>query len=135
MDDILALMLTQAKKAYHNAYVPNSHFGVGAAICTEDKNIYSGANVENACYAMGQCAEASALGAMISQQGNTLISAVVLVAKANFPIVPCGGCLQKLSEFAGPETQVHCYTLDGQHKQYRFTALQPVFFDHQSMES
>ena len=128
MGDILKKMLETAKQAYENAYVPNSHFAVGAVLLTEDDNLYAGANVENACYAMSQCAEAAAIGNMVAKQGASHIKKVLVIADAKIPIVPCGGCLQKLSEFSTKDTEIHCYTLSGEHKQYALSDLQPVFF-------
>jgi len=135
MDDRINNLLEAAKKAYNNAYVPNSNFSVGAALLTENGTIYAGANVENACYAMGQCAEASAIGHMITQEGAAKIQTIVVIGDAKLPIVPCGGCLQKLSEFTTKDTEVYCYTKAGEAKKYLFSELQPVTFDHSSMDT
>ncbi|MCK5041178.1 MAG: cytidine deaminase, partial [Sphingomonadales bacterium] len=59
-------LLIAAKNIQEKAYAPYSNFKVGAAILTADGNIYTGANVENAAYPQAQCAEASAIGAMIA---------------------------------------------------------------------
>ena len=86
-----------------NAYVPHSGFKVGAALRPPDGAVYTGANVENAAYPQGQCAEASAIGALVTA-GQTEIAAVAVVAEQMEICPPCGGCRQRLAEFAGPDT-------------------------------
>ena len=135
MDDQLNEMLTKAKEVYENAYAPYSNFAVGAVILTTEGQLYTGANVENACYSMGQCAEASAIGHLVAKQGLARIKKVLIVVDAKVPVVPCGGCLQKLSEFSAKDTEVHCYTLSGEYKHYAFSDLHPIFFDQASMDS
>ncbi len=100
------LLLNAAEAAMHNAYTPHSGFKVGAALRTPTGAIYAGANVENASYPQGQCAEASAIGALIAA-GDQQIAAVAVVAERMDPCSPCGGCRQKLAEFAKPDTPVY----------------------------
>jgi homotetrameric cytidine deaminase len=100
------LLLDAAEAAMRNAYAPHSKFKVGAALRTPTGAIYSGANVENASYPQGQCAEASAIGALIAA-GEQEIAAVAVVAEQIDVCPPCGGCRQKLAEFAKPDTPVH----------------------------
>jgi homotetrameric cytidine deaminase len=95
-----------AQAAWANAYVPYSHFRVGAAIRGASGAIYSGANVENASYPQAQCAEASAIGVMIAA-GETRIAAVAVAAEQLEVCTPCGGCRQRLAEFADPDTPVY----------------------------
>jgi cytidine deaminase len=94
------------------AYVPYSHFGVGAAILGADGAVYAGCNVENAAYPEGTCAEAGAIAAMVAA-GETRIAAVLVVADSARPISPCGGCRQKLAEFAAPDVPVILAGLSG----------------------
>jgi cytidine deaminase len=89
-----------------HAHVPYSHFAVGAALRTPDGAIHAAANVENAAYPQGQCAEASAIGAMVAA-GATAIAEVAVTAERLDICPPCGGCRQRLAEFARPETPVH----------------------------
>lgn len=89
-----------------NAYVPYSRFKVGAAIRTHDGGIFAGCNVENAAYPQGTCAEAGAIAAMVGA-GKTRIREVVVAGAGHLPVTPCGGCRQKLREFAGPEVPIH----------------------------
>jgi homotetrameric cytidine deaminase len=98
-------LLDAARAVMAHAHVPYSHFPVGAALRGAAGGIYVGANVENAAYPQSQCAEASAIGNMIAA-GETKITAIAVVA-ANVDVCPpCGGCRQRLSEFAGHDTPV-----------------------------
>jgi homotetrameric cytidine deaminase len=105
MDGPAALMRA-AEAAMRNAYAPYSNFKVGAALRAPSGAIYTGANVENAAYPQGQCAEASAIGALIAA-GESAIRAVAIVADRGENVGPCGGCRQRLSEFGGPDTPVY----------------------------
>jgi homotetrameric cytidine deaminase len=100
------LLLNAAEAAMRNAYVPHSGFRVGAAVRTPTGGVYAGANVENASYPQGQCAETSAIGAMVAA-GEQEIAAVAVVAEQMDVCPPCGGCRQRLAEFAQPGTPVH----------------------------
>jgi homotetrameric cytidine deaminase len=99
-------LLDAARAVMAHAHVPYSHFPVGAALRGAGGGIHVGANVENAAYPQSQCAEASAIGNMIAA-GETRITAVAVVAENLAVCPPCGGCRQRLSEFAGPETPVY----------------------------
>jgi homotetrameric cytidine deaminase len=104
--DTPAALLEAARAVMRNAYVPYSHFPVGAALRGAGGGIHAAANVENAAYPQGQCAEASAIGAMVAA-GETKITAIAVVAENLDVCPPCGGCRQRLSEFAGPDTPVY----------------------------
>jgi homotetrameric cytidine deaminase len=99
-------LLRAASEAMHNAYAPYSEFKVGAAVRAPSGAIYAGANVENVAYPQGQCAEASALGALVAA-GETAITAVAVVAERLEVCPPCGGCRQRLSEFGDASTPVY----------------------------
>jgi homotetrameric cytidine deaminase len=99
-------LLRAAEAAMHNAHAPYSRFKVGAALRAAGGGIYAGANVENASYPQGQCAEASAIGALVAA-GERKIAAVAVVAEQMEVCPPCGGCRQRLAEFAEPRTPVH----------------------------
>ncbi|MBV9417399.1 MAG: cytidine deaminase [Solirubrobacterales bacterium] len=99
-------LLRAASAAMANAYAPYSEFKVGAAVRGRSGAIYAGANVENVAYPQGQCAEASALGALVAA-GETAITAVAVVAEKLEHCPPCGGCRQRLSEFGGRDTPVY----------------------------
>ncbi|WP_425146961.1 cytidine deaminase [Deinococcus sp.] len=99
-------LLAAAKAAFANAYAPYSHFRVGAALRTPGGQVHAGANVENASYGLGRCAEQSAVQSMASSGGREF-SAVLVYSEASPPASPCGACRQVLFEFA-PEAQVTC---------------------------
>jgi cytidine deaminase len=98
-------MLKAAQAARLKAHVPYSHFQVGAAVLDEHGQIHPGCNVENAAYPQGVCAEGGAISAMVLA-GGTQIRAVLVVGDAPSWITPCGGCRQKIREFAGPDTPI-----------------------------
>jgi homotetrameric cytidine deaminase len=100
------VLLRAAADAMENAYAPYSQFKVGAAVRATSGAIYAGANVENVAYPQGQCAEASAIGALVSA-GETAITAVAVVAERLEVCPPCGGCRQRLSEFGDASTPVY----------------------------
>ena len=95
-----------ALEAFGNAHAPYSKFQVGAAVRTETGKIFAGANVENAAYPEGNCAEASALAAMVAAGERRIIEALVLAAGEGL-CTPCGGCRQRLAEFGGADVPVH----------------------------
>ncbi|HYB29039.1 MAG TPA: cytidine deaminase [Solirubrobacteraceae bacterium] len=99
-------LLRAASEAMQNAYAPYSQFKVGAALRGASGGIYAGANIENAAYPQGQCAEASALGALVAA-GETAITAAAVVAERLEHCPPCGGCRQRLKEFGSAETPVY----------------------------
>jgi cytidine deaminase len=99
-------LLRAADAAMRNAYAPYSQFRVGAAVRAPGGGIYAGANVENVSYSQTACAEASAVGALITA-GEGAITAVAVVADRVDRCPPCGGCRQRLAEFGGPETRVY----------------------------
>jgi homotetrameric cytidine deaminase len=99
-------LLRAADAAMHNAYAPYSNFKVGAALRGRSGATYAAANVENVAYPQSQCAEASAIGAMVAA-GETAISAVAVVAERIDRCPPCGGCRQRLAEFGDADVPVY----------------------------
>ena len=99
-------MFKVATAAMANSHSPYSNFPVGAAVLAENGEIYSGCNVENASFPEGWCAETSAIAQMVTD-GQTRIRAVLVTAEKKAGVTPCGGCRQRLAEFATPETPVH----------------------------
>ena len=98
-------LIKAASNAMVNAYAPYSKFHVGAAILAEDGNIYSGCNVENAAYPIGSCAEASAISAMV-MAGQSKIVAIAVAGAGDELCTPCGGCRQRIREFAKASTPI-----------------------------
>ena len=97
--------MAAACAARDSAYAPYSRFAVGAAVLDEQGRIHAGCNVENAAYPQGWCAEASALAVMVAAGGQH-VRAVAVVGMAEQPVTPCGGCRQKLREFAAGDCPV-----------------------------
>jgi len=95
-----------ARAAMRHAHAPYSHFPVGAAILTDNGKVFGGANIENASYPEGWCAETSAIAHMV-MAGETQIAEVAVVAEKMSLITPCGGCRQRLKEFGTADTLVH----------------------------
>jgi homotetrameric cytidine deaminase len=122
------LLLGRAAEAMENAYAPYSNFKVGVALRGAGGGIFTGANVENASYPQGQCAETSAIGALITS-GETRIAAVAVTAERMEICPPCGGCRQRLSEFGGPETPVYLGRPGGPLETTSLGALLPLAFD------
>ncbi len=108
------------------AYARHSAFHVGAAVRAEDGRIFSGANVENASYPEGWCAEASAIAALIAA-GATAVTEVAVAADTAL-ITPCGGCRQRLREFAQPDTKVHLCGPEGVRRTLTLQDLLPHSF-------
>lgn len=121
-----------ARAVRENAHAPYSRFKVGAAIRTASGRVFSGCNVENLAYPQGTCAEAGAIAAMCAA-GERQIAEVLVIADAPDPVPPCGGCRQKLSEFAGGEVAVTMMTTDGDARTMTMDALLPGAFRPEHM--
>ena len=120
-------LLTAARAVRERAHAPYSKFKVGAALLDEQGRIHAGCNVENAAYPQGLCAEAGAIAALVAAGGQRIMAAVV-VGEGQRLTTPCGGCRQKLREFAGEDVPV--VVADMQTVRARFTlgALLPSSF-------
>ena len=130
MSDPQALMtplIEAARAARERAYAPYSKFAVGAALLDEQGRIHAGCNIENAAFPQGQCAEASALAHLVLA-GGTRVAAVAVVGVADAPVTPCGGCRQKLREFAQDDTPVWCADLHAVRARYTLGELLPASF-------
>jgi len=115
------------------AYAPYSNFQVGAAIRSVEGNLHLGCNVENVAYPEGTCAEAGAIAAMIAA-GDSRIAEVAVIAGSPTPVPPCGGCRQKLSEFADGDVPVTLATTTGLTVRTTVADLLPGAFDAGHME-
>jgi cytidine deaminase len=127
-------LLAAAKQARERAYAPYSKFKVGAAILADDGKVYSGGNVENAAYPNGVCAETSAISAMVLGGGKR-IRAIAVVAGGPKLVTPCGGCRQRIAEFADPDAQVHICGPDGLKATFTIAELLPASFDKRNLKS
>ncbi|ARE39072.1 Cytidine deaminase [Rhodovulum sp. P5] len=106
------MLIEAARAVRENAHAPYSRFKVGAAVLAADGKVYVGCNVENIASPEGTCAEAGAIAAMVAA-GQREITEVAVIADGPEPVTPCGGCRQKLAEFAGAHVKVTMATLSG----------------------
>ena len=125
-------LIAAARAVRENAHAPYSHFKVGAALRTPGGAVYVGCNVENVAYPEGTCAEAGAIAAMVAA-GETEIAAVAVIADSPDPVSPCGGCRQKIAEFARGTVPVTMATLDGAVLTRTVAELLPGAFDASHM--
>lgn len=116
-----------AKAAMAKAYVPYSKFPVGAAVRTEDGKIFAGANIEIASYPEGWCAETTALGHYVMGGGGR-ITEIAVTAERMARITPCGGCRQRLAEFAGPDAKLYLCDATGVVETVRLGDMLPLGF-------
>jgi len=130
-DPTPAEMLRLALAARDNAHAPYSRFKVGAALRGAGGGLFAGCNVENAAYPQGQCAEAGAIGAMVAA-GERRILECLVVADGPGLVTPCGGCRQRLREFAGDDLKIHLADPRGIRRTVTLGELLPLSFgpDH-----
>ena len=121
------MLLQLATDVRTRAYAPYSRFKVGAAIRSPSGATHVGCNVENVAYPEGTCAEAGAIAAMIAA-GDTRIAEILVIADSPAPVPPCGGCRQKIAEFAAPDVKVTLCTTDGLQKVMTVAELLPGVF-------
>ena len=130
-DAQMQALVAAARSARERAYAPYSRFQVGAALLDDHGRIHAGCNVENAAYPQSQCAEATAIGHLILAGGTRILAAAV-VGVAEQPVTPCGGCRQRLREFAGDDLPVWVADLLTVRARFTLGALLPSSFgpDH-----
>ncbi len=122
VEDLYSAALAVRKQAY----APYSKFPVGVAILDETGEIHQGCNIENSSFPEGCCAETVAIGQMIMKGGKEIKEVLVVADAAKCS--PCGGCRQRILEFAGPNTVIHIANLDGVVESHTIEALIPVGF-------
>ncbi len=122
-------LVAAALAAREFAYVPYSHYAVGAALLGGDGRIYTGCNVENASYGLSNCAERTAVFKMVSEGVREILAVVVSTANAGSP---CGACRQVLTEFAG-DVPVWLVDEDGNGRQTTLYALLPDHFGPENL--
>ena len=121
------VLFAAARAAQTNAHAPYSNYPVGAAVLTESGRVFAGCNVENAAYPQGWCAEASAISAMVTA-GERRIVAVLTVCDGDMIGTCCGGCRQKIREFAALDTPVYACGPDGVRATFTLEGLLPHSF-------
>lgn len=120
-------LIAAAREAMAQAYAPYSGFPVGAAVRDKDGRIHRGCNVENAAYPEGLCAEASAIAAMVGT-GAREIAEIAVMGRGEHLVTPCGGCRQKIREFAAADTPIHICGPEGLRKTVTLGDLLPLSF-------
>lgn len=127
----LQQLFAAAKAAQANAYAPYSRFHVGAALRSESGAVHSGCNVENAAYPQGACAETGAIAAMAAA-GDRRIAEILVIGDGEALCTPCGGCRQRIREFADPSTAIHVAGPEGVRRTFTLAELLPESFgpDH-----
>jgi cytidine deaminase len=126
-------MVAAARQAMERAYAPYSKFQVGAVVRGEDGRLYAGCNVENAVYPQGWCAEASAIAAMVMAGERRIVEAVVM-SRGGELTTPCGGCRQKLREFAGDDLPIHICGPEGLRRTVTLGELLPLAFSSENLK-
>ena len=126
-------LLDAAREVREAAYAPYSNFKVGAAVRGKSGTIYRGCNVENVAYPEGTCAEAGAIAAMIAG-GDTRIAEIYVIADCPEPVPCCGGCRQKIAEFADQDVRVTMATTDGKTRTVTVAELLPGVFTLSHMD-
>jgi cytidine deaminase len=119
-------LIKKAETARKKAYVPYSHFRVGAALETKDGKIFTGCNIENASFGITICAERVALFKAIAE-GAKKFKRIAIVADTREPCPPCGICRQALFEFA-PDIEIVMANVKGKSQALRLTSLLPNGF-------
>ena len=134
-DALWAQLLAAARSARGHAYAPYSQFAVGAALLDEHGHVHAGCNIENAAYPQGQCAEASAIAHLVLAGGRRILAAVVVgvaggggQGEAGPPVTPCGGCRQRLREFAADDTPVWAADMHTVRAHFTLGELLPASF-------
>jgi cytidine deaminase len=131
---ILDELFVAAKSAQAKAYAPYSRFKVGAAIVTPEGDVFAGCNVENAAYPVGTCAEAGAIAAMVVA-GRHRIEAILVIGDGPDLVTPCGGCRQRIREFATPDTPIIIAGPDGARAHFTLAALLPHSFGPENLSA
>jgi cytidine deaminase len=126
-------LLAAARSARERAHAPYSNFHVGAAVLDEQGRIHAGCNVENAAYPLGTCAEANAIAGFVMAGGRRL-AAILVLGEGEHLVAPCGGCRQRMREFADPDTPI--LVADPRHVREEFTLEQllPHSFGPENLE-
>lgn len=126
-------LVAAAIDAMTRAYAPYSRFSVGAAIRDETGAVHVGANVENAAYPVGNCAEASAIAAMVIAGGTRIDEIAVAGGDGNLLCTPCGACRQRIREFATADTPVLVCGPDGLMRRFTLGELLPESFGPENL--
>ncbi|KHO60977.1 MULTISPECIES: cytidine deaminase [Thermoanaerobacter] len=126
-------LIELAKEAREKAYVPYSHFKVGACVLTDDGKTYQGCNIENASYGLTNCAERTALFSAYAN-GDRKLKAIAVVADTEGPVSPCGACRQVMLELGGENMIVILSNMKGDYAVVTVKDLLPGAFTSKDLE-
>lgn len=129
-------LFAAASAARAKAHAPYSNYAVGAAMLADDGNIYAGCNIENAAFPEGWCAETTAIGHLVMGGAKRIVKAVVVASRIDTERVPggrfctpCGGCRQRLMEFAAsPAIEIWAADPEGKSQRFTMAELLPAGF-------
>lgn len=122
-------LINAATEAREHAYSKYSGYSVGAAIVDDQGRIHVGCNVENAAYPLGSCAEAGAIATMVQAGGKRIVRIAVVGGRASIaPCTPCGGCRQRIHEFADQDTVIIVKDDSNDWQEYSIDELLPASF-------
>ena len=122
-------LIDAALAARQNAYCRYSNYSVGSALLDDKGEMHVGCNVENAAYPEGTCAEANAIAAMIASGGKTIRTIVIVGGHDDIEdCTPCGGCRQKIAEFAEDDTRIILLRPGGHSRDFSVKELLPRSF-------
>lgn len=122
-------LIIKAIAAREQAYCRYSGYSVGAAIVDELGQLHLGCNVENAAYPLGNCAEAAAIAAMVQRGGNVIARIAIAGGRSEIAAcTPCGGCRQRIHEFANEDTVIIVFDDSGEWREYTIVDLLPSSF-------
>ena len=127
-------LIKAATAARARAHAPYSKFYVGAAMRDEHGQVHAGCNIENAAYPQGWCAECSAIAHLV-MSGATRVTEVAVLGNGDVLCTPCGGCRQKIREFAAGDMKIHCCTEMGVLlKSFTLDELLPASFGPENLK-
>ena len=122
-------LISKAIAARAQAYCQYSGYSVGAALVDDLGQLHQGCNVENAAYPLGNCAEAAAIAAMVQQGGKRIAQIAVAGGRSEITAcTPCGGCRQRIHEFADEDTVIIVFDDSGEWREYTIADLLPASF-------
>lgn len=133
MDELEKALFEAAENVRKHAHTPYSKFKVGAALLADDGKIYAGCNIENAAYPVGNCAEPSAISAMIAG-GARRIKRVYVTGPGSDPVTPCGACRQRIREFANNDVLITSHGVDGEPLTMSLEQLLPHSFGPEHLD-
>ncbi len=125
-------MFELAREAMRKAHAPYSRFHVGAVMKGANGRLYAGCNVENAAYPEGCCAETAAIAAMV-MDGEAKINEVLVMGAGAALVTPCGGCRQRIREFAADSVPIHICSPDGLRRTVTLGELLPLSFGPETL--